>query len=93
VSAPINVTVANYNYKSAAYTLTAKLGTADALDTWAIGSTTITNSSAATIISGGTYNSATAETINLTVPYSVNSGTAGTSLAISNTIGYTATAN
>jgi len=88
VSTPVDVTVAKYNSASANYTLKAQLGAADATNTWAVGGTTVTNASAATITATGTYAAAGAQTVALTVPFTTANNT-----AISNTINFTATAN
>lgn len=86
VSTPFDVAVQKYNAPSASYTLTAQLGAADAVNTWALGASTITNASLSTLTNAGAYGSA-AYTLNLTVP---NASAAG---AIANTINFVATAN
>ncbi len=90
VSTPVDVLVTKTNSASANYTLTAQLGTADAVNTWAVGpsATTITSAGASTVTATGTYGSNTAEAIAITVPFTTASGT-----LISNTINFTATAN
>lgn len=88
VSTPVDVQVNKTNSASANYTLTAQLGSADAVNTWQVSGTTVTSASAATITATGTYGSQTAETIAITVPNATPSGT-----LISNSIKYLATAN
>jgi hypothetical protein len=88
VSTPVDVQVTKSNSSSANYTLTAQLGSADTTNTWAVGGNTVTNSAATTITATGAYGSNTAEAIAITVPFTTASGA-----SISNTIGFTATAN
>lgn len=87
VSTPFNVLVNMANSSSANYTLKAQLNTADAVNTWALNSTTITNASQATLTTSGAYGSGTAYTLALTVPFSSSAS------SISNTINFAATAN
>jgi len=86
ISTPFDVVVQVANQTSATYTLTAQLQTADATNTWQIGATTLTASSASTLTATGAYGN-TAYTFNLTIPFSEAAG------AISNTINFVATAN
>lgn len=86
VSTPFDVVVQVANQTSSNYTLTAQLQTADATNTWQIGSSTITSASASTLTAAGTYGT-TAYTFNLTIPFSEGA------VAISNTINFVATAN
>jgi hypothetical protein len=89
VSTPVDVNVKSYNSASTGYTLTAKLGTADATNTWAVGGVTVTSASAATITSTGVYAlTGSAQPVALTVPFTTANGT-----VISNTLNFTATAN
>lgn len=88
VSTPVDVYVTRFNSTSASYKLTAQLGTADAVNTWAVGGVTVTNAAAATVTSTGTYAATGAQAVALTVPFTTANGT-----AISNTINFTATAN
>ena len=88
VSTPFDVSVEKSNSSSANFSLTAQLGSADATNTWALGATTITNGSAATVAATGSYGAAgSAYTLNLTVPLAASAG------AIGNTINFVATAN
>jgi hypothetical protein len=88
----VYVNVTKYNSSSANCTLTAELGTADATNTWTVGGTTVTASSAAQISSAFAYQSGTtggvSESIQIAIPYTTANNT-----AISNTINFTATAN
>jgi hypothetical protein len=86
ISTPFDAIVQVANQTSASYTLTAQLQTADSTNTWAIGATTITAGSAATLTATGTYGN-TAFTFNLTIPFSEAAG------VVSNTINFVATAN
>jgi hypothetical protein len=88
VSTPVDVSVTQYNNASSNFSLTAQLGTADAVNTWSVGGVTVTSGSAATITATGTYASNDAQAIALTVPFTSASGT-----AISNTLNLVATAN
>jgi hypothetical protein len=95
LSAPIGVTVQNYNNNSAAYTLTAALALAPANGiTWGFGSVANLSTTAANVTTTGAYGTTpTTETFLLTIPFTANSGTVGTPLAVSNTINLSATAN
>jgi hypothetical protein len=86
ISTPFDAIVQVANQTSTNYTLTAQLQTADSTNTWAIGATTITSGSAATLTATGAYGN-TAFTFSLTIPFSEAAG------AISNTINFVATAN
>ena len=86
LSTPFDVVVQVANQTSSNYTLTAQLTTADAVNTWQIGATTITSASAATLTATGAYGT-TVYTFNLTIPFSAAAG------AISNTLNFVATAN
>jgi len=88
VSSAVDVLVSKTNSSSANYKLTAQLGSADAVNTWQVGGTTVTNGAAATITSTGTYASNSNFPVAITIPFTTASGT-----SISNTINYTATAN
>lgn len=87
VSTPFDVLVNMANSSSANYTLKAQLNTADAVNTWALNTTTITNASQATLTSTGSYGSSAAYTLALTVPFSSSAA------AITNTINFVASAN
>jgi hypothetical protein len=86
ISTPFDPVVQVANQTSATYTLTAQLQTADSTNTWAIGATTVTSASAATLTSTGTYGTS-ALTFSLTIPFSETAG------LVSNTINFVATAN
>jgi hypothetical protein len=87
ISTPVDVNVTKSNVVSSNYTLTAQLGSADAVNTWKVGAVTVTNASAAPITATGTYGT-TAETIAITIPDTTGGGT-----VINNTISFTATSN
>jgi hypothetical protein len=86
LATPFDVVVAIANQTSANYTLTAQLSSSDAVNTWQLGSTTVTSASAAALTATGTYGT-TVYTLNLTIPFTEAAG------AISNTINFVATAN
>jgi hypothetical protein len=86
VSTPFDANIQIANQTSSNYTLTAQLASSDSTNTWAINTTTITSSSAATLTSTGAYGT-TSYTLNLTIPFSEAAG------LISNTINFVATAN
>jgi len=86
LSTPFDVVVQVANQTSSNYTLTAQLNTADGVNTWQIGATTVTSASAASLTTTGAYGT-TVYTLNLTIPFSEAAG------AISNTINFVATAN
>jgi hypothetical protein len=88
VSSAVDVLVSKTNSASANYTLKAQLGAADAVNTWQVGGSTVTNAAAATVTATGAYASNSNFPVAITVPFTTASGT-----AISNTINYTATAN
>ncbi len=88
VSTPVDVLVTKANSASANYTLKAQLGAADAVNTWQVAGTTVTNAAQATITATGTYAANVPEAIALTIPFTTANAT-----AISNTINFTATAN
>ena len=88
VSTPVDVLVTKANSASANYTLKAQLGAADAVNTWQVGGTTVTNAAQSTITATGTYAANVPEAIALTIPFTTANAT-----AISNTINFTATAN
>jgi hypothetical protein len=71
---------------SPTYSLTAKLQTADATNTWKVGGLTLSTSTS-TLTSSGTYGSITAYSFALTIPFAEASG------AISNHINFVAVAN
>jgi hypothetical protein len=87
VSTPFDVRVDKSNTASPAYTLTAQLAAADALNTWALGATTITSGAPASIGAANGYAANITYTLGLTVPLASAAG------VISNTINFAATAN
>lgn len=87
VSTPFDVQVSKSNSASANYSLTAQLNAADAVNGWAVGGSAVSNASATTLTSTGTYGSNSAYTLALTVPLASGAS------AISNTINFVATAN
>ena len=87
VSTPFDVLVSMANSTSANYTLKAQLNAADAVNSWALNTKPITNASQQTLTSTGSYGSASAYTLALTVPFSSSAP------SISNTINFAATAN
>lgn len=87
VTTPFDVHVEKSNTSSANYTLKAQLASADAVNTWAVGGTTVTSASQATLTSTGAYGSDVAYTLGLTVPFS------NTAASIGNTINFVASAN
>lgn len=86
VSSPVDVTVTKANSTSANYKLTAQLTTADAVNTWTVGSVTVTSGAAASITTSGTYGT-TNFPVAIQIPLTSPAG------SISNTINYTATSN
>ena len=88
VSSAVDVLVTKTNSASANYSLTAQLGSADAVNTWTVGGVGVTNAAAAPITATGTYGSNSNFPVAITVPFTTASGT-----LISNTINYVATAN
>src|SRR5438445_2678996 len=88
VSSAVDVLVSKANSASANYTLKAQLGTADAVNTWAVGGVAVTNAAQSTLTATGTYAANSNFPVAITVPFTTASGT-----LISNTINYVATAN
>jgi hypothetical protein len=88
VSSAVDVLVSKSNSASANYTLKAQLGSADAVNSWSVGGVAVTNAAQSTLTATGTYGSNTNFPVAITIPFTTASGT-----LISNTIGYTATAN
>src|SRR5260221_928020 len=88
VSSAVDVLVSKTNSASANYTLKAQLGAADAVNTWQVGGTTVTNAAQSTVTATGAYAANSNFPVAITVPFTTASGT-----LISNTINYTATAN
>jgi hypothetical protein len=72
---------------SSNYTLTAQLQSTDNINTWKIGSSTLTSASPLTLTGTGTYNAVTAYTLSLMIPFSESAGT------ISNTVNFVIIAN
>lgn len=87
VSTPMDVMVTKANSASAGFTLTAQLGSADAVNTWAFKGVTVTNGAAASIEPNGTYGSAVTGALALTIPQTTAADT-----VISNTMNFVATA-
>jgi hypothetical protein len=88
VSSAVDVLVSKSNSASANYTLKAQLGSADAVNSWSVGGVAVTNAAQSTLTATGAYGSNANFPVAITVPFTTASGT-----LISNTIGYTATAN
>jgi hypothetical protein len=88
VSSAVDVLVTKTNSASANYTLKAQLGSADAVNTWAVGGVAVTNAAQSTLTATGTYAANSNFPVAITVPFTTASGT-----LISNTINYVATAN
>jgi hypothetical protein len=72
---------------SPGYTLTAQLQSSDTINTWKIGSFTLSSTTATTLTTSGTYNSVTSYTFGLTIPFTEVAG------VISNTVSVVAIAN
>jgi len=87
LTTPVDVLVTESGVVSASYALTAQLQSADSINTWQIGSATVTSSSAATITVAGSYGTAMPYTLTLIIPFSAAPG------AINNTLDFVATAN
>jgi hypothetical protein len=96
VSTPFDVKVTCFNLVtlipctllvSPGYTLTAQLQSSDTVNTWKIGSSTLSSTSATTLTTSGTYNSVTSYTFGLTIPFTEVAG------LISNTLNIVAIAN
>src|SRR5438270_6645390 len=88
VSSAVDVLVTKTNSASANYTLKAQLGSADAVNTWAVGGVAVTNAAQSTLTATGAYAANSNFPVAITVPFTTASGT-----LISNTINYVATAN
>jgi hypothetical protein len=87
VSTPFDVLINASNVAVANCSLTARLASADALNTWVLGGVPVTSAGAATINAANGYGANTPYTLALSVPLTSAAG------AISNTINFTATAN
>jgi hypothetical protein len=88
LSTPFNVRVDLANSSSATYVLTAVLATADPVNVWTLGASDISASGTPTNMNAtGAYASPTAYTLKLHVPATAAAG------LITNSIGFTATAN
>lgn len=87
VSTPFDVHVDKSNSSSANYTLKAQLGSADAVNTWALSGTAISSASQSTLTATGAYGADAPYTLALTVPFS------SAAPSINNTINFVATAN
>lgn len=96
LSTPFDVKVTCINFTtllpcnlvmSQGYTLTAQLQSADTINIWRLSGISLTNASATTLTSSGTYSQAAAYTFALTIPFTESAGT------INNTINLVATAN
>jgi hypothetical protein len=86
VSSPFGVKVVKANSASTTYTLQAALASADATNTWTIGSTALTTANQ-TLGSSYSYGGAVPHTMKLTVPFSASAG------AVSKNVNFTATSN
>ena len=86
VSSPFGVKVVAFNSASASYNLAASLGSADATNTWKVGTTSL-STAPATVATAQGYGSARTHTLSITIPQAAASG------AISRTVNFTATAN
>jgi hypothetical protein len=91
VSTPVDVLVNKANTGSANYTLKAQLGSADAVNNWAVGGVAVTSAAQATITATGAYGSNVPEAVAITVPFTTTAGSPAAS--ISNTINFVASAN
>jgi|HubBroStandDraft_1064217.scaffolds.fasta_scaffold00488_20 hypothetical protein len=88
LATPFDVRVDIANSASANYALTALLATPDATNVWTIGATDISAGvTASTLTSTGAYTTAVPYTLKVVVPASEAAG------SVSNSIGFTATAN
>ena len=87
VSTPFDVHVEKFNSASSNYTLKAQLAAADAVNTWAVGGTSVTSAGQSTITATGSYGADAPYALALTIPFS------NTSASISNTVNFVATAN
>lgn len=86
VSTPFGVKVMRANSTSATYALTAALTLSDAVNTWTVDSTDLTNV-AQTLGSTYAYDSAVSHSMKLKVPFTVAAG------GLSRNVNFTATAN
>ena len=84
LATPFDVRVDLANSASTAYTPTATLATADAVNTWLIGATDISSAGPFALTAAGVYGTAVPYTPHLTIPASETAG------AISNSIGFSA---
>jgi hypothetical protein len=88
LSSTIGVQVTKANLTSTDYTLTAQLGTAPASGvTWKLNASTLSDASATTLTSTGTYGSTASYSWDIVVSDSAAAG------AIDNTVNFTATSN
>ena len=87
LSTPFNINVGGLGIINPTYTLTARLGTADAVHTWKINSANLSGGALMTLTTTATYNTSIAYTFSLTIPFSEAPGT------LSNTLYFTATGN
>jgi hypothetical protein len=87
VASPVGVQVLKANSASATYTLSAGLGTADALNIWSVDAVNV-GTGTPTITVTGAYGSAVSHTVKITVPL-----TNASILSLVNSIGFVATAN
>jgi hypothetical protein len=94
VTTPFDVKVTCFNLLipctllvSPGYTLTAQLQSSDTVNTWKIGSSTLSSTSATTLTTSGTYSAVTSYTFGLTIPFTEVAG------IISNTVNIVAIAN
>jgi hypothetical protein len=84
LSTPFDVRVDLANSISTAYTLTATLATADAINTWSIGATNISSAGPFALTAAGVYGTAVPYTLKIVVPASEAPG------LMTNSIGLTA---
>jgi hypothetical protein len=87
LSTPFDVRVDLANSPSTTYTLAAILAAVDSINVWTLGPTDISAGASHAVTSTGAYATALPYTLKLTVPASETSG------VITNSIGFTATAN
>ena len=84
LSTPFDVRVDLANSESTAFTLTATLTSADAVNVWSIGATDISSAGPFALTAAGVYGTPVPYTLNIRVPASATAG------VIANSIGFTA---
>jgi hypothetical protein len=87
ISTPFDIRADLANSSSHNFTLAATLATADAIDTWTVGTADISSGAVTTIAAAAAYATNTSYTLALVIPASQAAGT------ITNSISFTATAN